>query len=428
MTHPAPEPAGEDLLRRMAPQVLGALLRRYGHFDAAEDAVQEALLAAARQWPEEGRPRNPRGWLIRVASRRLTDQLRSEDARRRREETAAALTPRDEFVAPPPGEGRAPAEDDTLTLLFLCCRADLPAAGRIALTLRAVGGLTTAEIARALLVPEATMAQRISRAKRRIKTSPSPFGTPADTADRKQAQAQERERAARLADVLHVLYLIFNEGYTATSGRELQRADLATEAIRLTRAVHALLPDDGEVAGLLALMLLTDARRAARTGQDGSLIPLAEQDRSRWDRDAIAEGVMLVSEALTRTPLGPYQLRAAIAAVHDEAASDEDTDWAEILALYEVLIRLVPGPVERLGHAVAVAMVHGPRRALDLLAALDDDDHLAGHHRLEAVRAHLLEMAGDRAAARAAYAKAAGQTLSTPERRYLHSQAARIAE
>ncbi|MCX5583719.1 sigma-70 family RNA polymerase sigma factor [Streptomyces erythrochromogenes] len=428
MTHPAPEPAGEDLLRRLAPQVLGALLRRYGHFDAAEDAVQEALLAAARQWPEEGRPRNPRGWLIRVASRRLTDQLRSEDARRRREETAAALTPRDEFVAPPPGEGRAPAEDDTLTLLFLCCRADLPAAGRIALTLRAVGGLTTAEIARALLVPEATMAQRISRAKRRIKTSPSPFGTPAGTADREQKQERERERAARLADVLHVLYLIFNEGYTATSGRELQRADLATEAIRLTRAVHALLPDDGEVAGLLALMLLTDARRAARTGPDGSLVPLAEQDRTRWDRDAIAEGVALVSDALTRTPLGPYQLRAAIAAVHDESASDEDTDWAEILALYEVLIRLVPGPLERLGHAVAVAMVHGPRRALDLLAALDDDDHLAGHHRLEAVRAHLLEMAGDRAAARDAYAKAAGLTLSTPERRYLQSRAARIAE
>ncbi|MFF9978201.1 RNA polymerase sigma factor [Streptomyces erythrochromogenes] len=434
MTHPAPEPASEDLLRRMAPQVLGALLRRYGHFDAAEDAVQEALLAAARQWPEEGRPRNPRGWLIRVASHRLTDQLRSEAARRRREETAAALTPRDAFVAPPPGEDRAPAEEDTLTLLFLCCRADLPAAGRIALTLRAVGGLTTAEIARALLVPEATMAQRISRAKRRIRTSASPFGSPADPADpaaageQEQEQAGERERAARLADVLHVLYLIFNEGYTATSGRELQRADLATEAIRLTRAVHALLPDDGEVAGLLALMLLTDARRAARTGPDGSLIPLAEQDRTRWDRDAIAEGVALVSDALTRTPLGPYQLRAAIAAVHDEAAGDEDTDWAEILALYEVLVRLVPGPVERLGHAVAVAMVHGPRRALDLLAALDDDDHLAGHHRLEAVRAHLLETAGDRAAARAAYAKAAGLTLSTPERRYLLSRAARIAE
>ncbi|MFC9585142.1 RNA polymerase sigma factor [Streptomyces yangpuensis] len=434
-TPPGPSaagPASEDLLRRLVPQVLGALVRRYGHFDAAEDAVQEALLAAARQWPEEGRPRNPRGWLIRVASRRLTDQLRSEDARRRREETAAALTPRDEFVAPPPGEGRAPAEDDTLALLFLCCSADLPAAGRIALTLRAVGGLTTAEIARALLVPEATMAQRISRAKRRIKTSPSPFRTSereqGREQEREQQGKQERQRAARLADVLHVLYLIFNEGYTASSGRDLQRADLAAEAIRLTRAVHALLPDDGEVAGLLALMLLTDARRAARTGPDGSLIPLAEQDRTLWDRAAVTEGVDLVSDALTRTPLGPYQLRAAIAAVHDEAASDEDTDWAEILALYEVLIRLVPGPVERLGHAVAVAMVHGPRRALDLLAALDDDDHLAGHHRLEAVRAHLLEKAGDRAAARAAYAKAAGLTLSAPERRYLRSRAARIPE
>ncbi|WP_046780051.1 RNA polymerase sigma factor [Streptomyces yangpuensis] len=423
---PISEPADEDLLRRLVPQVLGALVRRYGHFDAAEDAVQEALLAAARQWPEEGRPRNPRGWLIRVASRRLTDQLRSEDARRRREETAAALTPRDEFVAPPPGEGRAPAEDDTLALLFLCCSADLPAAGRIALTLRAVGGLTTAEIARALLVPEATMAQRISRAKRRIKTSPSPFRTAEQ--EQEQKGKREREGAARLADVLHVLYLIFNEGYTASSGRELQRADLATEAIRLTRAVHALLPDDGEVAGLLALMLLTDARRAARTGPDGSLIPLAEQDRTLWDRAAVTEGVALVSDALTRTSLGPYQLRAAIAAVHDEAASDEDTDWAEILALYEVLVRLVPGPVERLGHAVAVAMVHGPRRALELLAALDDDDHLAGHHRLEAVRAHLLERAGDRAAARAAYTKAAGLTLSAPERRYLRSRAARIPE
>ncbi|MFI1647355.1 RNA polymerase sigma factor [Streptomyces avidinii] len=439
---PEPAPAGEDLLRRLAPQVLGALVRRYGHFDAAEDAVQEALLAAARQWPVEGRPANPRGWLIRVASRRLTDQLRSEEARRRREETAAALTPRDEFVAPPPGESRAPAEDDTLALLFLCCRADLAPAGRIALTLRAVGGLTTAEIARALLVPEATMAQRISRAKRRIKASDAPFGITSDRPDRPDRPdgsdgsdgsagsdpEQAREHAERLADALHVLYLIFNEGYTATSGGDLQRADLATEAIRLTRAVHALLPADGEVAGLLALMLLTDARRAARTAPDGSLIPLAEQDRTRWDRTAITEGVALVSDALTHTPLGPYQLRAAIAAVHDEAASDEDTDWAEILALYELLIRLVPGPVERLGHAVAVAMVHGPRRALALLALLDEDERLAGHHRLEAVRAHLLEMAGDRPAARAAYAKAAGLTLSLPERRYLRFRAARLAQ
>ncbi|WP_405526230.1 sigma-70 family RNA polymerase sigma factor [Streptomyces avidinii] len=430
---PEPSPAGEDLLRRLAPQVLGALVRRYGHFDAAEDAVQEALLAAARQWPVEGRPANPRGWLIRVASRRLTDQLRSEEARRRREETAAALTPRDEFVAPSPGESRAPAEDDTLALLFLSCRADLAPAGRIALTLRAVGGLTTAEIARALLVPEATMAQRISRAKRRIKASDAPFGITPDRPDRSDGSAgsdpeQVREHAERLADVLHVLYLIFNEGYTATSGGDLQRADLATEAIRLTRAVHALLPADGEVAGLLALMLLTDARRAARTAPDGSLIPLAEQDRTRWDRTAISEGVALVSDALTHTPLGPYQLRAAIAAVHDEAASDADTDWAEILALYELLIRLVPGPVERLGHAVAVAMVHGPRRALALLALLDEDERLAGHHRLEAVRAHLLEMAGDRPAARAAYAKAAGLTLSLPERRYLRFRAARLAQ
>ncbi|WP_374777993.1 sigma-70 family RNA polymerase sigma factor [Streptomyces sp. NBC_01310] len=435
-------PASEDLLRRLAPQVLGALVRRYGHFDTAEDAVQEALLAAARQWPEEGSPDNPRGWLIRVASRRLTDQLRSEEARRRREETAAALTPRDEFVAPPPGESRAPAEDDTLALLFLCCHAELAPAARIALTLRAVGGLTTAEIARAFLVPEATMAQRISRAKRRIKTSGAPFGIPHDgrdqdqppdqphdqDQDRDQARHQAPEHAGRLADVLQVLYLIFNEGYTATSGRDLQRADLAVEAIRLTRAVHARLPADGEVAGLLALMLLTDARRASRTAPDGSLIPLAEQDRTRWDRAAITEGVALVSEALTHTRLGPYQLRAAIAAVHDEAASDEETDWAEILALYEVLIRLVPGPVERLGHAVAVAMVHGPRQALTLLAALEEDDRLAGHHRLEAVRAHLLEMAGDRAAARAAYAKAAGLTLSVPERRYLQFRAARITD
>lgn len=426
LTTPGPEPAGEDLLRRLAPQVLGALVRRYGHFDAAEDAVQEALLAAARQWPEEGRPANPRGWLIRVASRRLTDRLRSDEARRRREESAAALTPRDEFVAPPPGEGRAPAEDDTLALLFLCCRAELPPAGRIALTLRAVGGLTTAEIARALLVPEATMAQRISRAKRRIKASGTPFGIGPDGTRGTDREAAE-DRAARLADVLHVLYLIFNEGYTATSGRDLQRADLAAEAIRLTRAVHAQLPADGEVAGLLALMLLTDARRGARSTPDGDLVPLAEQDRTRWDRAAITEGVALVSDALTRAPLGPYQLRAAIAAVHDEAASDADTDWAEILALYEVLVRLVPGPVERLGHAVAVAMVHGPRRALALLADLDADERLAGHHRLEAVRAHLLETAGERAAARAAYVRAAGLTLSVPERRYLLFRADRLA-
>ncbi|MEV6651421.1 sigma-70 family RNA polymerase sigma factor [Streptomyces sp. NPDC051219] len=411
-----PSSPTEDLLRRLAPQVLGALVRRYGHFDAAEDAVQEALLAAAQQWPRRGRPENPRGWLIRVASRRLMDQLRSEEARRRREETAVAMTPRDEFETPPPGESRAPAEDDTLALLFLCCHAELSAPAQIALTLRAVGGLTTAEVARAHLVSEATMAQRISRAKKRVKSSGVPFGMP-----------PAEERAERLAAVLQVLYLIFNEGYTATSGQELLRSDLAAEAIRLTRAVDQLLPGDGEVAGLLALMLLTDARRPARTGPDGSLIPLAEQDRALWNRTAIDEGVALVSDALTHTRLGPYQLRAAIAAVHDESERAEDTDWDEILALYELLVRLAPGPMESLNHAVAVAKVRGPQAGLAMLEALDEDGRLAGHHRLEAVRAHLLEMAGEEAAARAAYATAAGRTLSVPERRYLQRRAARLA-
>ncbi|MGH8907324.1 MAG: RNA polymerase sigma factor [Egibacteraceae bacterium] len=405
----------EDLLRRHAPQVLGALVRRYGRFDAAEDAVQEALLAATRQWPVEGFPENPRGWLIRVASRRLVDRLRSEEARRRREESAAAMTPRDELEAPPPGEARGPRDDDTLTLLLLCCHAALTPASRIALTLRAVGGLTTAEIARALFVPEATMAQRISRAKQKIKSAGARFGNP-----------EGLERAQRLAAVLQVLYLIFNEGYTATSGRHLHRVDLSAEAIRLTRAVGGLVPDDGEAAGLLALMLLTDARRPARSGPAGELIPLPEQDRGRWDSAAIAEGVALVSHALTRTRLGPYQVQAAIAAVHDEAASAEDTDWPQILALYELLLRLSPGPAVSLNHAVAVAMAHGPRAGLDRLAALDADGGLAGCHRLDAVRAHLLEMAGDLGEARAAYQRAAARTLSVPEQRYLQLRAAAL--
>lgn len=317
----------EDLLRRHAPQVLGALVRRHGHFDAAEDAVQEALLAAARQWPDAGVPDNPRGWLIKVASRRLVDALRSDDARRRREEADAALTPRDAFTAPPPGESRAPCEDDTLTLLYLCCHPELTPAAQVALTLRAVGGLTTAEIARAHLVPEPTMAQRISRAKQRVRGVR--FRRPEDWRE-------------RLPAVLQILYLIFNEGYTATSGPQLQRADLAREAIRLTRAVRALLPGDSEVAGLLALMLLTDARRAARTDAAGELVRLDEQDRTLWDRAEIDEGVALVALALPRGPVGPYQLQAAIAALHDEAASAEDTDWPQILALYDLLVRVVP--------------------------------------------------------------------------------------
>ncbi len=410
----ATAPAG-DLLRGLAPQVLGALVRRYGHFDAAEDAVQEALLAAAQQWPTQGTPDNPRGWLIKIASRRLIDELRSEEARRRREVSAVAMTLRDELEAPSPSEGRAPSADDTLTLLFLCCHSALSPASQIALTLRAVGGLTTAEIARAFLVPEATMAQRISRAKRTIKSAGARFRNP-----------EAAELPQRFAAALHVLYLIFNEGYTATSGGELHRCDLSAEAIRLTRAVHELLPDDGEAAGLLALMLLTDARRTARTGPGGELIPLPDQDRGLWNHAAIAEGVTLISDALTRTRLGPYQLQAAIAAVHDEAATAEDTDWPEILGLYELLMRLSPNPVVRLNHAVAVAMVYGPQAGLERLAKLDAAGELAEHHRLDAVRAHLLEMAGERAAARAAYQLAASRTLSIPERRYLQLKAAAL--
>ncbi|MFC5156876.1 RNA polymerase sigma factor [Streptomyces amakusaensis] len=401
----------EDLLRTHAPQVLGALVRRYGHFDLAEDSVQEALLAAAGQWPAQGVPDNPRGWLIKVASRRLTDLLRADEARRRREETAAALAPRDAFTAPPPGESRAPSEDDTLTLLFLCCHPELGPAAQVALTLRAVGGLTTAEIARAHLVPEATMAQRVARAKRKLRSIPFREPLPED-------------RDQRLAAVLQVLYLIFNEGYTATSGTELHRADLAGEAIRLTRRVRRLLPAEGAVTGLLALMLLTEARGAARTGEHGELIPLDEQDRSRWDRRAVAEGSALVEEALRQGPAGPYQLQAAIAALHDEAADADSTDWPQILALYDLLVRRTPEPAAALGRAVAVAMVHGPEAGLAEADALAD--RLAGYHRLDAVRAHLLERAGDGEGARAAYLLAAGRTLSVPEAEYLRSRAARI--
>jgi RNA polymerase sigma factor (sigma-70 family) len=404
----------EDLLRRLAPQVLGVLVRRHGSFDLCEDAVQEALLAAALQWPDDGVPDNPRGWLLTVASRRLTDELRSEQARRRREDTAAAQAPPDELVAPAPGDEHQ-ADDDTLILLFLCCHPALTPASQLALTLRAVGGLTTAEVARAFLVPEATIAQRISRAKQRIKASGIPFRLP-----------PEPERADRLGVVLHVLYLIFNEGYTATSGPDLQRGELTSEGIRLTREVHRLLPDDGEVAGLLALMLLTDARRPARTRPDGSLVPLAEQERARWDQDSIKEGLALITDALSRTPLGPYQLQAAIAAVHAEAARAEDTDWPQILALYELLERFSPSPMVRLNHAVAVAMVRGPQAGIELLRTLDDDDRLATHHRLHAVRAHLLEMAGDRAGAISSYRTAARRTTSLPERRYLVARAAQL--
>ena len=408
----------EDLLRGLAPQVLGSLVRRFGHFDLSEDAVQEALIVAARTWPEQGTPENPRGWLVTVASRRLVDELRSNRARERREEAAAARTAADELVAPAPGDDQLQGdEDDTLTLLFLSSHPSLTPASQLALTLRAVGGLTTAEIARALLVPEATVAQRISRAKQTIKASGIPFSLP-----------PEAERADRLRVVLQVLYLIFNEGYTASSGSDLQRGELTSEAIRLTRKLRRLLPEDGEVAGLLALMLLTDARRAARSRADGSLVPLAEQDRSLWNRSYIEEGVELVTGALSSRPLGPYQVQAAIAAVHDEAPRAEKTDWPQILALYELLERLAPNPMVTLNHAVALAMVRGPQLGLALLSTLDDDDRVADHHRLDAVRGHLLEMVGDRTAARASYRSAARATTSLPEQRYLEARAARLRD
>ncbi|SNS82976.1 RNA polymerase sigma factor, sigma-70 family [Streptosporangium subroseum] len=409
-----PEIEVEDLLRRLAPQVLGAVVRRYGNFDLAEDAVQEALLAAAVQWPKEGTPDSPRGWLITVAARRLTDLLRGEQARRRREDTVARWTPPGQWTEPA-ADRPVPESDDTLILLFMCCHPSLSPASQIALTLRAVGGLTTAEIARAFLVPEATMTRRISRAKQRVKDSGVPFGMPPAAA-----------RAQRLVVVLHVLYLIFNEGYVSTSGPSLHRGELSAEAIRLVRLVHRLLPDDGEVAGLLALMLLTDARRPARAGPDGGLIPMAEQDRSLWNAGHIAEGVALITAALPRGVPGPYQLQAAIAAIHDEAPDADATDWPQIVALYELLMRISDNPMVALNHAVAVAMARGARAGLDLLGKLRADERIAGDHRLHAVRAHLLEMAGDHAAARDSYREAARRTTNLPQQRYLHARAARL--
>ena len=411
-----PDATVEDLLRGLAPQILGAVVRRHGHFDAAEDATQEALLAAATQWPKEGIPDNPQGWLITVAARRLTDLLRSEQARRHREDSVAQWVLPDEWLAPA-ADRTAAESDDTLILLFMCCHPSLSAASQIALTLRAVGGLTTAEIARAFLVPEVTMTRRITRAKQSIKDSGVPFGMPALS-----------ERAGRLGAVLHVLYLIFNEGYASTSGVSLLRSDLSAEAIRLARMVYRLLPDDGEVAGLLALMLLTDARRPARTGSEGTLVPMAEQDRSLWNAGSITEGVALISEALPRGSTGQYQLQAAIAAIHDEAENAGATDWPQIMALYELLMRLSSNPVVALNHAVAVAMVRGPGTGLDLLRKLEADERIAGDHRLHAVRAHLLETAGDHTAARAAYLAGAERTTSLPLQRYLHARAARLTD
>jgi RNA polymerase sigma factor (sigma-70 family) len=391
----------EDLLRELAPQVLGLLVRKYGRFDVCEDAVQDALLAASVHWVKDGLPDSPRSWLVTSASHRVVDEWRSETARRRREESVAALEP---AVRTQPSD-----QDDTLTLLFLCCHPELSVPSQLALTLRAVGGLTTTEIASAFLVPEATMAQRISRAKQRIKSTGARFDLP-----------PEPERAERLRVVLHVLYLVFNEGYTSS------RADLTAESIRLTRLLHRLLPQEGEVSGLLALMLLNDARRAARTGPDGMLVPLAEQRRELWNAGQIREGVALVTRTLGAGPLGPYQIQSAIAAVHDEALTAVETDWPQIVGLYEVLEVISPGPVITLNRAVAVAMVDGPRAGLALLGTLHNDERMTHTHRLEAVRAHLLEMAGDSVAARESYQSAARMTASLTEQRYLTLRAAKL--
>jgi RNA polymerase sigma factor (sigma-70 family) len=412
------DPSTEDLLRELAPQVLGVLMRRYAGLDSCEDAVQEALLDAATQWPAAGLPDNPRAWLLTVATRRLADILRSESARRQREDAVFLATPpavlagADAWLADA-GAAAARDSDDTLTLLFLCCHPALTASSQVALTLRAVGGLRTAEIARAFVVPEATMAQRISRAKQQVRAAGARFAPP-EAADFGQ----------RLRVVQQVLYLIFNEGYVASAGEALQRTDLAAEGIRLARLLHRLLPDDAETAGLLALMLLTDARRAARVALDGALVPLVEQDRARWDRSLTAEGAALIARTLaTTSALGPYQLQAAIAAVHGEAASVTDTDWTEILALYELLGQVSPGPIVSLGKAVAIAMVHGPAAGL---AATDElAGVLARHHRFHAVRGHLLEMSGDPAAAADAYRVAARYATNAAEKRYLDRQSRR---
>jgi RNA polymerase sigma factor (sigma-70 family) len=391
-------PDVDGLLRELAPQAVGALARRYGDFADAEDAVQEALVTAAAQWPAM-LPDRPLSWLITVASRRLVEEYRSRDARRRREDLAASLSIHQEPMVP--------SADDSLVLLFLCCDDTLSPTLSIPLTLRAVAGLTTREIAAAYLVPEATMAQRISRAKAKLRGRR--FDLPADP-------------AARLRSVCEVLYLLFNEGYTSSGGPDLARVDLSGEAIRLARMLHGHAPEDTEVAGLLALMLLTEARLPARTTADGALVPLARQDRSRWDRALISEGLQLLNATLAAGRIGEYQLLASIAALHDEAASHASTRWAQIAKAYAKLESLTGNPMVRLNRAVAVAMVAGPSAGLALLEGLE----LRDSHRLHAVRAHLYEETGDLAAAARCYTAAAARTDNARERDYLIEQSARV--
>nr|WP_196791317.1 sigma-70 family RNA polymerase sigma factor [Motilibacter aurantiacus] len=403
------------MLRELAPQALGALVRRYGDFARCEDAVQEALLAAAQKWPWSGVPERPRGWLVTVASRRYLDEVRADTARARRERAHLEATPRDELVDAPADADRDGAHVDSLTLLLLCCHPALQPPSQLALALRAVGGLTTAEIARAFLVPEPTIAQRISRAKARVRESGHGF-----------ALRSRADLDARMPVVLQVLYLVFNEGYAASSGPDLHRAELTGEAIRLTRRLHAQLPTWAELQGLLALMLLTDARRAARTSPDGFLVPLPEQDRSLWDAALVAEGLELVASALSRGRPWAYQVQAAIAAVHAEAPTAEETDWKQVAALYDVLLQLAPGPAAALNRVVAVGMAEGPHAGLAQLELLEEERG-AARTRLEAVRAHLLERAGDVAGAAAEYRKAASRAASVPEQRFLTRRAAELA-
>jgi RNA polymerase sigma factor (sigma-70 family) len=407
------DPEVERVLKHAAPHVLGALLRRSGDFEACEDAVQEAVLAGYASWPSDGIPRDPAAWLITVAHRRLIDQIRSELARVRRETQDAELSLRELEAA---DAGLSADEDDTLILLFMCCHPALTPISQVALTLRAVGGLATAQIARAFLVSEASMSQRITRAKDKIRRS-----------DEQLRMPSEQERRDRLRAVQHVLYLVFNEGYLASSGPQLQRGDLATEGIRLARLLAGQVPDDGETVGLLALMLLLDSRRAARTRADGALIALDEQDRNLWDRASMDEGIVLITDSLARLQLGPYQIQAAISALHAEAPTAADTDWAQIVALYEVLEAIAPSPMASLGQAVAHAMLHGPEAGLVKLALLADDDRLITNHRLHAVRAHLFEQLGDSEIAGSGYLTAAELTDSEMERVYLRVRAARLS-
>jgi RNA polymerase sigma factor (sigma-70 family) len=407
----------QDLLRDLAPQVLRVLLRRYRDFGGCEDAVQEALMAAATQWPKQGTPDSPRAWLLTVATRRLTDQIRADTARRLREQLVVSLIPVEEQIALAADAAGINERDETLDLYFMCCHPALSPASQIALTLRAVGGLTTGEIARAFLVPEATMAQRLTRAKQTIRSAGASF-----------PELTSADRELRLPIVLKVIYLVFNEGYASSGGEQLYRVDLSAEAIRVGRLLSQLMPDDPEVHGLLALMLLTDARSAARSGANGELIPLDEQDRSRWDRARICEGRRILQGALGRGATGPYQIQAAIAALHDDARSRDETDWRQIRELYELLLRFQDGPMARLSRAVAIAMVEGPAAGLAALDELSDDSRFATSHRLDAVRAHLLERAGDRDGAIRHYRQAAQRTTSTPERNYLLLHAARLSE